>query len=105
MKSNAINCNLQNLLSGFSIKLKPSCNSLKTCIDFYENILQHYEIFEEELKVLEQKRIFKMYSRYNGLVAYFLVRERLRGNPRLQRIFLKLKVYNHVHNIVVCQFY
>lgn len=55
IKHNYIISGLQNLIPSFLIKLKPSSDEFKKCIDFYKNFLPTYETFESELKVWVEK--------------------------------------------------
>jgi len=51
IKHKYIISSLQNLIPSFLIKLNPSSNEFKKCIDFYKSFLPTYETFESELKV------------------------------------------------------
>jgi len=55
IKHNYIISGLQNLFPSFLIKLKPSSDKFKKCIDFYKSFLPTYETFESELKVWVEK--------------------------------------------------
>jgi len=77
------------------------------------NIWKRIEGVDTKMEIDTQKRSFKIYNRYNGLMVYFLEIGRLRGSPLPQRIlnkrlfkkeFKRLKIYNHVYITVVCQF-
>ncbi|KAL4142390.1 hypothetical protein QTP88_004857 [Uroleucon formosanum] len=55
IKHNYIISGLHNLIPSFLIKIKPSSDEFKKCIDFYKNFLPTYETFESELKVWVEK--------------------------------------------------